>query len=191
MFPNLQHFLLENILDFIFSFYSILHNRWQYFYKSQVSRGFSPGASDQLPIDDAQPEHVEQLLAILTAYGRALDHIIDPHITQTVLKSLQSLHERWKLFDREFFKANLLELYLYTLFKVLLSHNGILYFDQLIAVLFNMGQSNVAVLHATFVSFGYSHDAKNVEEICLAKVIFQYLNMLIQFKNKIFFFTFF
>lgn len=134
------------------------------------------------------------MLAILTAYGRALDQIIDPHITQTVLKSLQSLHERWKLFDREFFKANLLELYLYTLFKVLLSHNGILYYDQLIAVLFNMGQSNVAMLHSTFVSFGYSHDAKNVEEICLAKVIFQYLDMLFQFKHKIyisFFFTFF
>lgn len=131
-------------------------------------RGFSPGASDQLAIDETQPEHFEQFSAILTAYGQALEQHIDPQITQTVLKSLQHLHERFKLFDRRFFKANLLESYLHTLLKVLLSHNGVLYYDQLISVLYHMGRSDVNALHSTFVAIGFSYDAKNIGEICLA-----------------------
>lgn len=150
----------------------VLQNRWQYFYKSQVLRGFSPGASDQpIPIED-QPEHAHQLLAILNAYGQALVQIIDPHITQKVLASLQGLHERWKLFNRQFFKTNLLALFLDTLLKLLVSPNGVLHQDQLINVLFNMSQVDEDVLKNVFVGLGYDHESKFIHDICLAKVSF-------------------
>lgn len=132
-------------------------------------RGFSPVGDDQ---PEAQPEHSEQLSAILTAYGHALDQHIDPEITRAVLTSLQVVHERCKLFNRQFFKANLLESYLHTLLKVLLSHGGVLHYDQLITVIYYMGQSDMSALHSAFVSIGFSYDAKNIEEICMAKVRF-------------------
>lgn len=155
-------------------FNRILQNRWQYFYKSQVLRGFSPGASDQpIPVED-QPDHAHQLLAILNAYGQALVQIIDPHITQKVLASLQCLHERWKLFGRDFFKTNLLELFLNTLLKLLISPNGILHQDQLINVLFNMSQVDVYVLGNAFVGLGYEPKSKFIHDICSAKVRFLY-----------------
>lgn len=133
-------------------------------------RGFSPGASDQpMPIED-QPEHAHQLLAIMNAYGHALEQIIDPHIKQTVLASLQSLHERWKLFERQFFKTNLLALFLEALFKLLISPQGLLHHDQLINVLFNMSQSDDKALENTLVGLGYDPGLKFIQEICSAKV---------------------
>lgn len=164
------HQLLKKLQFFITS-NSILHNRWQYFYKSQVLRGFSPGASDQtLPADEDRPEHSEQLLAILTAYGQALERTIDPHITRTVLMSLHSLHERWKLFHREFFKTNLLSSFLWTILNLLLSSNGVLHHDQLINVLFHMSQANVDELYNSLIRLGYMPHTKNIDEIYLAKV---------------------
>lgn len=152
------------------SIFRILQNRWQYFYKSQVLRGFSPGASDQqIPLED-QPEHAHHLMAILNTYGQALVHTIDPHITQTILTSLQSLHERWKLFDRQFFKANLLASFLGTLLNLLVSPDGILHHDQIINVLFHMGQVDGNTLESTFLAFQYVSGAKSIQEICLAKV---------------------
>lgn len=155
-----------NNISFPFALFRILQNRWQYFYKSQVLRGFSPGASDQpIPIED-QPEHVHELLAILNGYGQALFHIIDPHITQTVLTSLQCLHERWKLFNRQFFRENLLASFLNTLLTLLISTNGVLHQDQLINVLFNMSQTNETVLKLEFETRGYERG----QDICSAKV---------------------
>ncbi|XP_031625440.1 exportin-6-A [Contarinia nasturtii] len=150
-------------------FDGILTSRWQYFYKSQVLRGFSPGASDQpIPIED-QPEHAHELLAIMNSYGQALVQIIDPHITQTVLTSLQCLHGRWKLFNRQFFKTNLLGSFLETLLGLLISPNGILHQDQLISVLFNMSHANETALQTAFVTLGYAHDSKFIHDICSAK----------------------
>lgn len=134
-------------------------------------RGFSPGASDQpIPVED-QPDHAHQLLAIMNAYGQAVHDIIDPHITQNVLASLQCLHERWKLFDRQFFKTNLLALFIDTLLNLLISPNGVLYHDQLINVLFNMNQANRAVLESKFVALGYEHNTKFIFDICQATVV--------------------
>lgn len=154
-----------------------MQHRWQYFYKSQVLRGFSPGASDQpIPID-GQPEHEHHLLAILNLYGQALENIIDPHITQKVLTSLQCLHERWKLFDRQFFKINFLTLFLETLFKLLLSPHGVLHYDQLINVLFSMGHVDAAALESTLVSLGYVPGSFFIRDICSAKVRFFSFNI--------------
>lgn len=166
---------LGDYCDVAYALYSlfdgILHNRWQYFYKSQVLRGFSPGASElSLPAEEDNPEHSDQLLAILTAYGQALVSIIDPHITSKMLSSLQSLHERWKLFNRDFFQRNLQSSFLFALINALLAPDGILHQEQLINVLFAMSQSNIGALHSTFVSVGYVPESKIVEEICLAKV---------------------
>lgn len=153
-----------------FSFFRILQNRWQYFYKSQVLRGFSPGASDQpIPLED-QPEHAHHLLAILTTYGQALVRTIDPHITQTILTSMQCLHERWKLFDRQFFKTNLLASFLSTLLNLLISPDGHLHHDQIIQVLFHMAQVDGNTLKSTFSSHQCVSGEKIIHEICLAKV---------------------
>lgn len=151
-----------------------MQNRWQYFYKSQVLRGFSPGASDQpIPYED-NPEHCHDLMAILNIYGQALVHTIDPHITQTILTSLQCLQERWKLFERQFFKTNLLASFLGTLLHLLVLPNGILHHDQIISVLFHMAQVDGNMLKSTFSAIQCVSGEKLIHDICLAKVF--YLN---------------
>lgn len=133
-------------------------------------RGFSPGASDHpAPMED-QPEHAHQLLDILNAYGQALHSIIDPHITSRVLSSLQCLHERWKLFNRPFFKENLLALFVGTMLNLLVSPNGALHHDQLINVLFSMSQAKADTLESAFTASGYTPGTEFVRVICSAKV---------------------
>lgn len=123
-----------------------------------------------MPTEEDLPQHSQQLQAILTAYGEALVNPIDPHITRMVLTSLQSLNDRWKLFSREFFKTNLLPLFLHHLISGVIKPDGILHQDLLISVIYQMGRVNVSALHSSFVSVGYSADARIVEEICLATV---------------------
>lgn len=155
-------------------FDGILQHRWQYFYKSQVSRGFSPGASDSLYslAPDNMPQNLSQFTAILTAYGRAIICSNDPHITRTVLTSLQILEERWKLYQKEYFKQNLLKSFLNAIIRSLLSPEGILHYDLLLNVLFRMGQANLSDLHQTFIDLGWNVDnsMKLIENICLATV---------------------
>lgn len=152
----------------------ILHHRWQYFYKSQILRGFSPAATTNdfgygSTADDG-PQNGEQLLAILTSYGHGIVAGNDPHITRILLTSLQSLNERYKLFARPFFKDNLLTSFHCALINALISPEGALHCDLLLNVLYSMGQVNQNQLHASFVTLGYSSSSKMVEEVCSAIV---------------------
>lgn len=144
-------------------------------------RGFSPGYSDNTAsggsisgsMDDG-PQHAEQLLAILTAYGHAIVAGNDPHITRILLTSLQSLNERFKLFGRPIFKDNLLSSFHVALINALISPEGALHIDLLLGVLFTMGQVSPSQLHASFMTLGYSSDSKMVESVCLAVVSLSY-----------------
>lgn len=136
-----------------------------------MSRGFSPVANDCVsPTEDISPEHHQQFYSILQAYGQALVTIIDPHITRTLLCSLQSLNERWKLFNREFFKCHLLPPFLVALINTLLSSNGAMHYDLLVNVLFSMGMVNVHALLETFVNLLPKADKKAVQDICWSQV---------------------
>ncbi len=160
--------------NFSFRNFSILHYRWQYFYKSQVLKGFSPSSSDNYPTtaaDDDAPQHPEEFLAILTAYGQAIVTGNDPQLTRNVLHSLQSLNERFRLYSRSFFRTNLLKSFQCALIKSLISPEGSLHFDYILSVLFPMGQVSDAYFHESFVSLGYSTTSSMVYEICVAKVI--------------------
>lgn len=157
---------------------SILHYRWQYFYKSQVLKGFSPSSSDNYPAsadNDDAPQHAEEFLAILTAYGQAIVTGNDPQLTRNVLASLQSLNERFRLYSRSFFRTNLLKSFQCALIKSLISPEGSLHYDYILSVLFPMGQVSDACLHESFVSLGYSTTSSMVYEICVAKVCMQFV----------------
>lgn len=145
-------------------------------------RGFSPGASElSLPAEEDKPENSDQLSAILQAYGYALVNIINPHITRTLLISLQSMNDRFKLFHREFFKENFQTSFIVELIKALLSSAGILHQELLIGVLFGMAQSNVNALHSSFVGFGYTPESKILGEICMAKDLPTFSAQMTQF----------
>lgn len=162
-------------IDNFFFLYSILHYRWQYFYKSQVLKGFSPSSSDNYPAsadNDDAPQHAEEFLAILTAYGQAIVTGNDPQLTRNVLASLQSLNERFRLYSRSFFRTNLLKSFQCALIKSLISPEGSLHYDYILSVLFPMGQVSDVYFHESFVSLGYSTTSSMVYEICVAKVSF-------------------
>ncbi|XP_055383125.1 exportin-6-A [Condylostylus longicornis] len=150
-------------------FDGILQHRWQYFFKSQAQRGFSPGASDFVTLPDELPQRSEQLSTILTSYGRGLVNCSnDPHLVRTILISLQNLNERWQLYYRDFFKSNLLQSFQYALLNLMLIPEGAIHQELLLQVLFDMGQVNINKLHESFLSVGFTNNLKFVEEICLS-----------------------
>lgn len=165
----------------------IIQHRWQYFYKSQVLRGLSPCSSDQ--VDENQPQHVDELIAILTAYGNGIQQTINPQITNILLVSLHTLHERWKLYDREFFKTNLLSAFVDALLKLVTSSTGILHYDQSVKMLFSMNQACWQVLHTILAQYyknaGHSTAPKIIDEICTAKVNHTFIREFCQFSETL------
>jgi hypothetical protein len=149
-------------------FDGILVNRWQYFYTSQVKRGFSPGASDVLASDIEVVHHADQFLGILTAYGQAIVCGNDPELTRTVLLSLENVEKRCRLYSREFFQKNLLSQFLAALLNTITAPEGIILFDLLIEVLFKMARSSVPQFHQALIEFGT--DGKFVNDLCSAEV---------------------
>lgn len=164
----------ENI-DVIMSLYAlfdgILQNRWQYFYKSQVLRGFSPGAGDEASAaaSDITPAHSEQFSSILTAYGHALTAFNHPEMMRAVLESLQSIDEKYKLFHSHFFIVNFSTAFQCAILRCLAAPEGSLNFDLLLGVLFKMSQQG-QVLERVLRELDASMNRKTIEAICTATV---------------------
>lgn len=171
---NLDANYTENI-DVIMSLYAlfdgILQNRWQYFYKSQVLRGFSPGASDDTTSADITPAHSEQFSSILTAYGHALTAFNHPEMMRAVLESLQSIDEKYKLFHSHFFIVNFSTAFQCAILRCLAAPEGSLNFDLLLGVLFKMSQQG-QVLERVLRELDANMNRKTIEAICTATVRF-------------------
>lgn len=136
---------------------TILQNHWNYFQKSQAVA--VPGARS----------HQEDLLKIFTAYGQFLcngTNSQDPNVIRIILSSLQKLNECWRLYDKVFFKNFLLKSFLCTLIRLVISPGGILFFDQVISIIFHMAEKNKTVLQESFISIGYPSEVKIIQQIC-------------------------
>ncbi|XP_055551772.1 exportin-6-A isoform X2 [Wyeomyia smithii] len=158
--------------DFSLSLYllfnGILLHRWQYFYKSSVLKQISHTATGDIVQPQSTLEHPDQFAAIMNAYGQAIVCSNDPHITRATLQSLQTLHERWKLYQREFFRTQLLQSFEAAIIKALMSPEGILHYELFLTVLYSMGEVEMKLLHETFTGIGFSAESQQVEEVCMA-----------------------
>ncbi|XP_055624317.1 exportin-6 isoform X2 [Toxorhynchites rutilus septentrionalis] len=149
-------------------FNGILLHRWQYFYKSSVLKQFAPSSVGALQQPQSALEHSDQFGAIMNAYGQAIVCASDPHITRATLQSLQALHERWKLYQKGFFRDNLLQSFEAAIIKALAAPEGIMHYELLLSVLHSMGEVDMKLLHGTFTGIGFPEDSKLVEDVCLA-----------------------
>lgn len=139
-------------------FDSILQNHWNYFHKTQT---FSAGARNQQ----------EDLLKIFTAYGQFLcngTNSQDPNVIRIVLSSLERLNDTWRLYEKVFFKTSLLKSFLCTLIRLVVSPGGILFYDQVISIIFHMAENNKHSLQESFISIGYPSEVKIIHQICEA-----------------------
>lgn len=137
-------------------FDAILQNHWNYFQKTQT-------------VVAGARSHQEDLLKIFTAYGQFLcngTNSQDPNVIRIILSSLQKLNELWRLYDKVFFKNFLLKSFLCTLIRLVVSPGGILFFDQIISITFQMAEKNKATLQESFVSIGYPSEVKIIQQIC-------------------------
>lgn len=139
-------------------FDSILQNHWNYFHKTQ-------------PADTAIRNYQEDLMKIFNAYGMFLCNQVngtnsqDPNVIRIVLASLEKLNHTWHLYDKVLFQTTLLKSFLTTLIRLLISPSGILFYDQLISIIFTMSNKNMAALQESFVSIGYAPDVKIIKQI--------------------------
>ncbi|XP_075158622.1 exportin ellipsoid body open isoform X2 [Haematobia irritans] len=157
-------------------FDSILTCKWQYFYKSYVqSNGILQQQNGNTnstnvsmnPSDNLHPEH---FIALMNAYGQILVTGNDPNIVRTVLMSMQSVHEKWRLYQRPLFKENLLGSFLSALINVLISGEGALHFDILASALFAMSQVDALKMRESFANAGLPINMKLIDELCLTTV---------------------
>ena len=136
---------------------TILQNHWNYFQKTQPV-SMAAGRS-----------HQEDLLKIFTAYGQFLcngTNSQDPNVIRIILSSLEKLNELWRLYDKVFFKNFLLKSFLCTLIRLVISPGGVLFYDQIISIIFHMADKNKTILQECFVSIGYPSEVKIIHQIC-------------------------
>lgn len=134
---------------------AILQNHWNYFQKT--------------PIIGAVRSHQDDLMKIFTAYGQFLcngANSQDPNVIRIILSSLEKLNELWRLYDKVFFKNCLLKSFLCTLIRLVISPGGVLFYDQIISILFHMSEKNKLLLQESFVSIGYPPDVKIIQQVC-------------------------
>ncbi|XP_017472110.1 PREDICTED: exportin-6 [Rhagoletis zephyria] len=158
-------------------FDSVLLHKWQYFYKPHVQYN---GSLLHTSSDNMHPEH---FMAILNAYGQVLVSGNDPNLVRKVLLSMQTVNERWRLFQRALFQDSLLTSFQRALINILLSGEGSLHFDLLANVLYAMGQVDNLKLRESFVTAGFPVNPKYLDVICLSTDIptfSQKLSQLIQ-----------
>jgi hypothetical protein len=148
--------LLQVQVDIAFNLFllydAMLQNHWNFFQKAQP-----PGAIRN---------HQEDLMKILTAYGQFLcqGSPIDPNSCRIILSSLERLHEKCNLYEKTFFKNSLIKSFLATLIQLLISPDGVLFYDQIISILFNMSARNKSTLHECLVNV--FRDETKVMHIC-------------------------
>lgn len=141
--------------DVILSLYAVfdvvLQERWQYFFKSQVMRGFSPGASDDLTIQTyEEPSHPEHFQFILNAYIQGLSVHSNLELTRMILTSLQAIDEKHKLFGTLYFQRHFLNSFQYALIQCLGAAEGIINFDLCVAVLYRVSITDMSLLENIF-----------------------------------------
>lgn len=160
-----------------------MKHKWQYFYKSRIqptvdspsstintgnnSNAYSFNSSDNL--------HPQHFLSIMNAYGHALVSDRDPNIVRNVLISLQHINERWRLYQRAYFREHLLSSFQAATLNVLFSGegSGSLHFDLLAEVLFNLAQVDNAKMRSNLIQAvtNLPINMKCVDEICSISVI--------------------
>lgn len=141
----------ESILHLYAVFDAILQERWQFFFKSQVLRGFSPGASDDSTIAPyEEPHHAHYIAFILNAYGQALNLHANLDLTRLVLESLIMVDDKHKLFQTLYFQRNFLTSYQTAIIQCLGAPEGIINFDLLICVLYKVSHKQMNSLANIF-----------------------------------------
>lgn len=133
----------------IFSLYdALLQNHWNYFQKPHQS--------------GMTRNNQEDLMKILTAYGQFLcsGSPVDPNCCRIILSSLENLNEKCRLYDKGFFKNTLLKSFLATLLQLIISPDGILFYDQIISIIYRMSEKEKQALHECLTNV-FQDDNKN------------------------------
>lgn len=153
-------------------FDAILQNHWNYFHKIQTA-------------SSNQRNHHDDLIKIFNAYGQFLCNVEsqDPNVIRIILSSLEKLNNFYRLYDKVFFKNLLLKSFLCTLLRLVLLPSGILFYDQIVAILFHMSEKSKTQLQESFLSIGYPTDVKIIQQICETSSIIEFssnMEILIQ-----------
>jgi hypothetical protein len=128
----------------------------------------------------------EHLLKIFTGFGQFLcngTNSQDPNVITIILGSLEKLQELWKLYDKAFFKNILLKSFSSTLIRLLISQGGILFYDQVVSIIFHMAAKNKSALQESFVSIGFPAELKIIQQLCETSdlpTFSNYMQILIQ-----------
>lgn len=183
--PDILKLTIENVLPMIFPegpqntqidvsdvsitlyslFDAILHNKWNFFHRVATQQIKPAGDGAAVLAGDYQ----EHLVKILTAYGRVLvggTRSNVPTVVRIILASLEKINDRWKLYEKLFFKTLLLKSFLCALVRLIISPEGGMYYDMIINLLYNMSSKSKPALHDAFIEIGYAPGAKIIQQVC-------------------------
>lgn len=174
-----------------------MKHKWQYFYKSRIQQinnipsSENNNCTSNISYSDSGSNnlHPEHFLSIMNAYGYALVSDRDPNIVRYVLASMQYINERWRLYQRTYFRENLLSSFQRATLNILLSGegSGSLHSDLLAETLFAMTQVDNSKMRTNLSQAvnGLPVATKVIDDICTTLVIG---NKYVHFLNiKLFF----
>lgn len=152
--------------------------KWQYFYKNRVQPTVvdsSASNNNTYSMNSGDNLHPEHFLSIMNAYGHALVSDRDPNIVRNVLNSLQYINERWRLYQRAFFREHLLSSFQAATLNVLLSGegSGSLHSDLLAETLYSMAQADNLKMRVSLAQAvnNLPISVKLIDEICSTSVM--------------------
>lgn len=126
----------DAIIALINLLHSVLLNRWNCFYVSQIRLGNSPGCSDVEPAADS-PQQLEQVIQVLEVFGRCLLQS-DINIFRVSLGALENLNVKWKLYHKALFKEQMLGQFLNVLLQTMLDRTHHLLNEDIMHAFYNM-----------------------------------------------------
>lgn len=142
----------EDVLKSLYEvLHDLLHYRWQYFVDTRPLARLEPETRNIV-----QPE---AFLAIMNAYGYALlSNSGYPTVVDTVLTSLDMLHNRRNLYRLPLFTDQLLDDFMKSLLKLAISHVGIIHLEKIVTVLYGMADVDPIRLKVIVCDLGMTHD---------------------------------
>ncbi|XP_005096518.1 exportin-6 [Aplysia californica] len=122
--------------------HEILMNNWRYFFRGSVLDSMKEGVEDL--------ENSEQFVAILQAYGQSFLQS-DISIFRQNLDSLESLHFKWKLYNKKIFKKVMCPQFLTVLLQVLVQKSHDLLQEEIVISVYNMAAADFEAFFSQFL----------------------------------------
>ena len=128
------------VVSTLFDFYhELLNNNFKYFFGTK-------------PTSSVLVDHEAEFVKIMESYGRSfVSSRTDIQVYRKNLTSLQVLHQKFNLFDKDYFRRNLWKDFLSLFLRTFVCKTHELFHDELISIIYDLASVDLNSFHSLFL----------------------------------------